>query len=207
MDVWFSGYTPYYTASIWIGFDENNDTLIKSEESAHTKIWSKIMTAIHANLENKEIMEKPENIIEVEVCAKSGKLPNPGLCDGDVYKEYFAEGTEPIVGCDVHVHGLICESDGVLATIYCPYKIEGSAVQLPVEHELLQPGTQLGAVLQSLGDETEGVDIDALLATVQINTSQTCHHTFEYMLEHHWEGDPANGGFGYPDDWILSPYE
>ena len=202
MDVWFSGYTPYYTGSVWLGFDNNNATLITAEESTHTKIWSKIMTKVHENLENKEIMEKPENIIEVEVCAKSGKLPTPGLCDDHIYTEYFMEGTEPITSCDVHVLGIICGSDRVLATQYCPYKTEGSAELLPVEHELLQPGTQLGAVLYSLGGNTEGVDIDAMLSTVQTNVSRTCHHTFEYMLEHHWDGNPANGGFDYPAEWF-----
>ena len=207
MDVWFSGYTPYYTGSIWLGFDENNATLNKAEESTHTKIWSKIMTLVHEGLEDKEIMEKPENIIEVEVCSKSGKLPTPGLCDAHIYKEYFVEGTEPIESCDVHVYGFVCETDGVMSTMYCPYKIEGSVEQVPVEHELLQPGSRLGALLYSLGENTEDVDIEALLPTVQIKTSNTCHHTFEYMLEHHWDGDPANGGFGYPDDWLWPSIE
>lgn len=207
MDVWFSGYTPYYTGSIWLGFDENNATLNSAEESTHTKLWSKIMTQVHANLEDKEIMEKPEEIIEVEVCQKSGKLPTPGLCDAHIYKEFFAEGTEPTEFCDVHVSGYVCESDGVMATIYCPYKIEGSVEQLPVEDVRLQPGSQLGAVLQSLGGNTEGVDLDALLANTQVNTSNTCHHTFEYMLERYWDGDPANGGFGYPDGWIGNSHD
>ena len=207
MDVWFSGYTPYYTGSVWLGFDENNATLNKAEESTHTKIWSKIMTLVHEGLEDKEIMEKPENIIEVEVCSKSGKLPTPGLCDAHIYKEYFVEGTEPIESCDVHVYGFVCETDGVMSTMYCPYKIEGSVEQIPVEHELLQPGSRLGALLYSLGENTEDVDIEALLPTVQIKTSNTCHHTFEYMLEYHWDGDPANGGFGYPDDWLWPSIE
>ena len=207
MDVWFSGYTPYYTGSVWLGFDENNATLNKAEESTHTKIWSKIMTFVHEGLEDKEIMEKPENIIEVEVCSKSGKLPTPGLCDAHIYEEHFVEGTEPLESCDVHVYGFVCETDGVMSTMYCPYKIEGSVEQVPVEHELLQPGSRLGALLYSLGENTEDVDIEALLPTVQIKTSNTCHHTFEYMLEHHWDGDPANGGFGYPDNWLWPSIE
>ncbi len=204
MDVWFSGYTPYYTGSIWLGFDENNATLNTAEESTHTKIWSKIMTEVHKGLENKEIMEKPENIISVNVCSKSGKLPTPGLCDAHVYQEYFAQGTEPSESCNVHMYGLVCESDGVMATLYCPRKVEGAVEQLPVEHPLLQPGTKLGAVLHSLGENTEDVDIDALLSTVHIDTTGTCHHTFEYMLNRYWNGDPANGGYGYPDGWFDS---
>jgi len=190
MDVWFSGYTPYYTGSVWLGFDQNNATLIKSEESVHTKIWSKIMTHIHENLEPKEIMEKPEEIIEVDVCSKSGKLPTPGLCDEHIYTEYFAEGTEPLTTCDVHIYGYICASDAVMATQYCPYPMEGAVTLLPVEDDSLLEGTLLGAEL----------------AEIPINTQPTCHHTFEYMLEHHWDWDPANGGFGYPEDYWTQFY-
>lgn len=204
MDVWFSGYTAYYTGSVWLGFDNNNKKLDTAEQKTHNILWSKIMTKVHENLENKEIMEKPEDIIAVNVCMKSGKLPTPGLCDAHVYKEFFEEGTEPTEQCDIHVLGIICGSDNVLATEYCPYKTEG-AVEVPfVEDPLLYEGTRLGAVLQSLGGNTEGVDIDALLEQYSSSTltSTTCHHTFEYMLEKHWDGDPANGGYGYPDGWI-----
>lgn len=188
MDVWFSGYTAYYTGSVWIGFDENNAELSKAEQSAHTKIWSKIMTEIHADLEKKTIMEKPENIISVQVCSKSGKLPTEGLCDAHVYTEYFAKGTEPTEYCDVHVMGIVCDSDNVLATEYCPYKREGAIEVLPEENELLQEGSRLGA-------ELSGITTPAM---------QTCHHTFEYMLENHWNGDPANGGYGYPEDYFTN---
>ncbi len=186
MDVWFSGYTPYYTGSVWLGFDKNNEKLNTKEESTHTKVWSKIMTQVHEGLEDKEIMEKPETIIEVDVCRKSGKLPTPGLCDAHIYKEFFLEGTEPTIPCDVHILGLLCEQDLILATPYCPYKIEGAAEVLPPEDEALLAGTQLGAEL-----------------TGTVIAPSTCHHTFEYMLTHYWDGDPANGGFGYPEGWIF----
>lgn len=206
MDVWFSGYTAYYTGSIWLGFDNNNKELNDAEQKTHNILWSKIMTRVHENLEPIEIMEKPENIIKVAVCEKSGKLPTPGLCDvsGHVYTEYFEEGTEPTLQCDIHIQGIICGTDNVLATEYCPYKTEGAITVPFVEDPALQEGSRLGAVLYSLGGKTEGVDIDTLLGqyTAAEITTPTCHHTFDYMLENHWGGDPANGGFGYPEGWV-----
>lgn len=210
MDVWFSGYTAYYTGSIWLGFDNNNKALNTAEQSTHSLLWSKIMTRVHENLEPIEIMEKPENIVELEICEKSGKLPTPGLCDGHVYKEYFEEGTEPTEQCNIHIQGIICATDGVLATEYCPYKIEGAYESTFVEYPELQEGSLLGSVLYSLGgsvDEDADIDLDALLesaAATQI-TPAACHHTFEYMLENHWDGDPANGGFDYPEGWFGEP--
>lgn len=180
-DVWFSGYTAYYTGSVWLGFDENNKTLTSAEQSTHSIIWNKIMTRVHEGLENKTIMEKPSNIVSVTVCAKSGKLPVAGLCDGHTYTEYFAEGTQPTEYCDVHVAGIVCQEDGKLATEYCPYKVEGVVEVLPEEDPLLQPGTALGAELSG----TAAPD-------------NYCHHTFEFMLENFWNGDPANGGYDWP---------
>ena len=209
MDVWFSGYTAYYTGSIWLGFDNNNKELSTTEQSTHNILWSKIMTRVHENLEKKTIMEKPENIIEVTVCSKSGKLPTPGLCDKCLYKEYFEEGTEPTEQCNIHIQGIICDSDGVPATEYCPYKTEG-AIEAPfVEDPALQEGSRLGAILYSLGGNTDGVDLDALIknAAASENTTTYCHHTFEYMLERYWDGDPANGGYGYPEGWVPSTSE
>ena len=181
MDVWFSGYTPYYTGSVWLGFDNNNRQLNDTEQSTHSRIFSQIMTKVHAGLENKPIMERPEEIIEVTVCNQSGKLPTPGMCDNHLYTEFFALGTEPMTYCDVHVNGSICQTDHLVATQYCPYKGWGSVVTLPEEDPALQEGTAIAAEL-----------------TGQPVTPRTCRHTFEYMMEHHWNGDPANGGFGYP---------
>ena len=205
MDVWFSGYTHYYTGSVWMGFDNNNKKLSSAEQKTHSQLWSKIMTAIHENLEPQEIMEKPEDIIEVEVCAKSGKLPIVGLCDvsGHVYKEYFVEGTEPMDYCDVHYIGSICQTDGVPCTAYCPYPIDGAVEILPAEDPSLQLGTQIGAALYALGPDVdmEELDMSALLESLpEITTpTTTCHHTFEYMLENHWFGDPYSFGYDYPD--------
>lgn len=206
MDVWFSGYTHYYTGSVWMGFDNNNKKLSSAEQKTHSQIWSKIMTAIHENLEPQEIMEKPEEIIEVEVCEKSGKLPIAGLCDvsGHVYTEYFVEGTEPMDFCDVHYVGSVCMTDGVPCTMYCPYPVDGAVELLPAEDSSLQLGTQIGAALYALGPDVDMEEFDMAafleaLPEISIQNTTTCHHTFEYMLENHWFGDPYSFGYDYPD--------
>lgn len=210
MDVWFSGYTHYYTGSVWLGFDSNNKELSKAEQSTHSKIWSQIMTAIHQNLEPMEIMPQPENILEVEVCSKSGKLPTPGLCDvgGHVYKEFFAEGTEPMDYCDVHFVGTVCQSDGVPATMYCPYPVEGAVELLPPEDPSLLLGSQIGAALNGYTGDLETLDMEAFLESLPEVTvsSPTCHHTFEYMMENHWFGDPYSFGYDYPDYYNVDHF-
>ena len=44
-DAWFVGFTDYYTAGIWTGYDENNKELANT--SYHKSIWKQIMDRIH----------------------------------------------------------------------------------------------------------------------------------------------------------------
>lgn len=122
-DVIWVGYTPYYTCAIWGGFDDNAKHS-NSQVNYPRLIWKAIMSRIHEGLEYKEF-EKPENIIEVEVCKESGKLPIAGVCDADlrgsaVITEYFAEGSEPTEFCDHHTLANFCTASGMTAGSYCP---------------------------------------------------------------------------------------
>ncbi|MFU0828172.1 MAG: Penicillin-binding protein 1A [Lachnoclostridium sp.] len=122
-DLWFAGYTPYYTATIWSGFDNN---LTQTNKNYHKIIWRDIMQRIHEeyNLKSKPF-EKPDSIVSAKICTKSGKLAVPGLCDkyvggSTVKTEYFAKGTVPTEKCDIHVKVTICKDSGLIANEYCP---------------------------------------------------------------------------------------
>lgn len=130
-DVWFAGYTPYYTATVWAGYD-NNLSLEGDEKNFHKKIWKNIMTRVHENLEEKDF-EKPDGIVTASVCKKSGKLARSGLCDCDprgsqVITEIFAEGTVPTEYCDTHVRVNICAMSGAFAGENCPFIQQSSQV-------------------------------------------------------------------------------
>ena len=139
-DVWFVGYTPYYTAGVWAGYDIPTTKLKGTgEKNYHKKLWKSVMSRIHEDLENKAF-EKPEDIIQVAVCSESGKLPVPGLCDMDqrgscVVNEYFAKGFEPTETCDVHIMAKVCHVTGQLATDMCYWPLEQVRVILPVLQE------------------------------------------------------------------------
>lgn len=119
-DIWFCGFTPYYTASIWVGYDDNSR---KVSSVNHTSIWRAIMEQVHSGLPSGEF-EKPEDIVEVEVCSKSGKLPVEGLCDSDprgscIITEYFSIDNQPTEHCDTHVKVNICNDSGDIANTGC----------------------------------------------------------------------------------------
>lgn len=113
VDIWFVGFTPYYTAGVWAGCDENQSLYDSSTgvynggTSFHKDIWRKIMTRVHEGFENKEF-EVPDSVVEVDICRKSGKLPHSGCYDDyragtdAVYTEYFDEDNVPTETCDIH---------------------------------------------------------------------------------------------------------
>lgn len=117
-DFWFEGYTPYYTAGIWLGYDS---MFTQMSGSASKIMWRDIMEKVHKvkKLKNKNF-KKPEDIITRKICKKCGKLAVYGLCDraldgNDIKIEYFARGTQPKESCDCHVKYTFSNSTGNMA--------------------------------------------------------------------------------------------
>lgn len=135
-DVWFVGFTPYYTAGVWGGLDRNQKlTASNGGTSFHKDIWRKIMTRIHEGLSDPGFTV-PSSIETAEICRKSGKLAVPGVCNNDprgnaVYTEYFAKGTVPTEVCNNHVTATICAESGQLATDFCPERTTGVFMVIP----------------------------------------------------------------------------
>ena len=129
-DVWFSGFTTYYTATAWAGYDNNVSLSSSAEKALAKKIWRECMSKIHANLKG-TTFQVPSGIVQATVCSKSGKLPIPGLCDATLKTEYFAEGTVPTEQCDVHYQGYICAYDNLPACENCPFKYYGVLERRP----------------------------------------------------------------------------
>lgn len=130
-DVWFAGYTPYYTCTTWTGYDNNAKLSGKNGERNLAKtLWRATMSKIHENLENKAF-NVPADIVTATVCSQSGKLPIPGMCDETLKTEYFAKGTVPTETCDVHYQGMICEYSGLPAAEFCPFGVPGTVTMTP----------------------------------------------------------------------------
>lgn len=131
VDVWLCAYTPYYTCSVWGGYD-NNQSL--EDTTYHMVIWRQIMSRIHENLEYKDFTQ-PDGIETATICKKSGKLAVPGLCQYDprgdmTITEYFETGTAPTDYCDVHTSATICTESGKLAGEFCPDDTKKTSVYI-----------------------------------------------------------------------------
>ena len=121
-DFWFVGFSPYYIGGIWVGND-NVQLKLSGDSGANARLWSGIMTPIHQGLAPAKF-QLNQNLIPVQVCSQSGKLPS-SLCSGDprgsqVITEYFVPGTEPSQICTTHVSAVVCTNSNLLKSQYCP---------------------------------------------------------------------------------------
>ncbi|MCM1090519.1 MAG: transglycosylase domain-containing protein [Butyrivibrio sp.] len=192
-DVWFAGFTPYYTATVWAGYDNNVTLKNNGERDVAKNLWKSVMKRIHEELPN-TTFPIPEGLVQTQICSKSGKLPTPGLCaeQGCVVTEYFAVGTEPTELCDIHYQGRICGYSGLIATPQCPFAYEGVATLALPEYPALIKGS---TTIVTNPDGTQSV--------MAPNTSNRCSHDELFFLnpdadaiinQQQWEINQRGGG-------------
>ncbi len=103
-DYLFAGLTPYYSATIWIGYDKPRE-MRTSSGTVTSPIFGKIMGLAHKDLQYKEV-EQPSGISKIAVCMDSGLKPT-SLCTQDprgsrVYYDWFINGSAPTQYCNYH---------------------------------------------------------------------------------------------------------
>ncbi|MGN1022035.1 MAG: penicillin-binding transpeptidase domain-containing protein, partial [Lachnospiraceae bacterium] len=101
-DVWFAGFSNYYTCTTWAGYDENTN-LSGSEANIAKIIWQAVMERVHENLSYSDF-EQPSDVEQATICTVSGKLAVSGLCDATSITEYFATDTIPTESCSAAYH-------------------------------------------------------------------------------------------------------
>lgn len=157
IDKWFVGYTPYYAAAVWYGYDNSGSepiTLYASEYNQAMKIWAAVMQKVHEGLPQKNFDDKPMGIVEKKICIYSGKIATE-LCAKDprgnaTKTEYFIKGTEPRDNdlCTLHVEAKVCTESqdtykrNLLAGNYCPFdKVESQVfIQRNPPYVPVKPG-------------------------------------------------------------------
>ena len=97
-DRWLCGFTPYYTAVTWFGFDLN-ETINFNGKNPSGQIWSNVMKTIHSGLANKEFDIPKSGIETANICSKTGLLANSSCSS---YYEYYVKGTAPTTYCNEH---------------------------------------------------------------------------------------------------------
>lgn len=126
-DLWFCGFTPYYTASIWTGYDSNQEL---GNVIYHKEMWADIMDKIY-EIEDQSTeadWEMPDGLTQVTLCRYTNLLPGPGC---DTYTDYCAVDMVPSKRCSGHKKIKLCNETHLLATNTCPNTTEYVVVEDP----------------------------------------------------------------------------
>ncbi len=141
-DKWFIGYSPYYTAGVWIGYDQNQSL---GGTHGHITMWDAIMTEIHRT----KITSKGQKLvgfdlsmlISAKFCKDSGGIMTD-ICKQDPRGNrentgYYTKDTLPTEECKVHVKVQICSSCNKAITEYCPESSIVTKVLLKIDRSYL----------------------------------------------------------------------
>ena len=101
-DRWLCGFTPYYTATCWYGYDQN-ESIDFNQRNPAGLIWANVMTRIHSGKASARFI-KPSKIETATICSETGKVATTGCAK--TYTEYFIKGTVPGI-CDKHAGNAI----------------------------------------------------------------------------------------------------
>ena len=66
---WFVGYTPYYTAAVWVGFE--TPARVPASGNPAAQMFQKVMAPIHSGLENQSFTQ-PSGLTQVSYCLDCG---------------------------------------------------------------------------------------------------------------------------------------
>ena len=125
-DRWFAGYTPYYTAAIWTGY--NNPETIETEDNPACILWQKVMDKIDENEEEAEFKTDLKTE-EHYYCSSSGKIATAACRAAGCSKlGTFVKGDEPTEYCDRHIY-----SNG---NMVLKYEREGVAKKAKIRGEV-----------------------------------------------------------------------
>lgn len=120
-DRWFVGYTPYYTAAVWVGFEIPERVNVSGNPALN--MWKLVMSGLHEGLANKQFTQ-PAGLTTVNFCKDSGLLateycaldPRAEAGSRVISDTVFAEDA-PTGYCTVHTEQTtvtICLDDPVL---------------------------------------------------------------------------------------------
>lgn len=152
-DNWTVGYTPGLVTGVWVGNADNEAMQDITGVTGAAPIWHDVMEAALKGRVAREFT-RPEGLVDVEICALSGQLPNAD-CPHRVI-ETFIDGTEPTATCTVHQR-----IDGTVYTVLPPeaqeWAREHNLPQPPVESQHPQTNTATTSVLRITGPDTGAV--------------------------------------------------
>lgn len=85
-DRWLCGFTPYYTAATWFGYDYNETVSGYGATNPSGLLWAEVMKEIHKDLES-ATFKMPDGVATYKVCKTTGMLATARCWN--TYEELF----------------------------------------------------------------------------------------------------------------------
>ncbi len=128
-DRWFSGYTGYYTAAVWCGFDEPEEVILSgSYTNPSVVMWRKVMSRLVEGKENRSLYQGSFYVPELEekeyeICTKSNLLATDA-CRADINRDCVKTESLVVIDapekyCTGHTTAYWCHGGNALANSYC----------------------------------------------------------------------------------------
>ena len=127
-DRWFCGFTGYYTAAVWCGYDTPEEiNLVGDYSNPSQRLWYKVMSPLHAGKDD-VLLYDYYGMSPVDICLDTGMLKTKA-CETDVrtklfnlsrvdyFRTYWAD--RPKETCNKHVLVNYCVTGGGVCTEYC----------------------------------------------------------------------------------------
>ncbi len=146
-DRWFAGYTPYYCAVAWFGYDQPKKITLETSTNPALTMWKLVMERVHEGLPDKDFFEL-SNTVSASYCLDSGLVPTEN-CRLDprgsrVATGVFYKDDVPRSACNVHTLTNVCGESGQLATPYCPVESLRRVAFLNVQRNMPIAGVTVG---------------------------------------------------------------
>lgn len=146
-DKWLCGFTSYYTAVTWFGFDQNESIFFNNQNPAGI-IWANVMRNVHNGL-SRATFRQPSSISVQYVCADTGMVAKTGCTD--TYVEYFLLGTVPDE-CTKH-------SGGKLTVNREEEETNFTQVYIDTEEDLELDPDKEENIIQNVNEEVEETNV------------------------------------------------
>lgn len=127
-DRYFVGYTPYYSAAVWVGYSQSNEKINSGTKNPAALVWKMIMEEVHKELEKRDFPKPATGITKATLCIDCGLLATNN-CANEARGNRTAtfeiqESALPTEECTCHIPVRVCynamTNEVHLAGPYCP---------------------------------------------------------------------------------------
>ena len=158
-DRWFCGFTGYYTAAVWCGYDTPEQiNLVGNLSNPAQRLWYKVMDPLHDDKDD-VLLYDYYGLSRIDICLDTGLLKTKA-CENDIRTElydldrvdYFRAYREdaPTEYCDKHVMVDYCVTGGGVCTEYCAAFAElGQKVKIEERALLKMTQAEIDALLKA----------------------------------------------------------